>query len=113
MGKAGHKARERAEVIMKVRCGLMTATEAARVLGVSRKTYYKWEQRGLSALLGGLEDRSVGRPSSPEEEEKEAVFAKQMDDLKKKNALLQRKMELKDLLMNIEMGSSSDRTKKK
>ena len=35
-------ARLRAELIMKVRCGLMTAAEAARQLGVSRKTFYKW-----------------------------------------------------------------------
>ena len=32
----------RAEMIMKVRCGLMTAAQAAARLGVSRKTYYKW-----------------------------------------------------------------------
>jgi hypothetical protein len=42
------KARLRAEVIMKVRCGLMTAQQAAEQLGVSRKTYYQWEERGLS-----------------------------------------------------------------
>jgi hypothetical protein len=33
-------ARQRAEVIMKVRCGLMNASQAAARLGVSRKTYY-------------------------------------------------------------------------
>ena len=63
------KARLRAQLIMKVRCGLMTASEAARQLGVSRKTYYKWEQRGLSALLDGLSDQTPGRPEyegSPE-----------------------------------------------
>lgn len=32
---------------MKVRCGLMTARQAAKQLGVSSKTFYKWEQRGL------------------------------------------------------------------
>ena len=90
----------------------MTAAQAARVLGVSRKTYYKWEQRGLEALLGGLEDRSVGRPPSPEEQEKEAVFQRQMEDLRQENELLHRKMELKDLLMGIET-RQSDRTKKK
>lgn len=47
---------------MKVRCGLMTASEVARQLGVSRKTYYKWEQRGQTALLEGLSDHSAGRP---------------------------------------------------
>ena len=48
-------------MIMKVRCGLMTATEAASQLGVSRKTYYKWEQRGLAALLDGVCDQKAGQ----------------------------------------------------
>jgi transposase len=60
-----HSARLRAELIMKVRCGIMTAQEAASRLGVSRKTYYKWEQRGLSALLDGVADQVAGRPASP------------------------------------------------
>ena len=60
------QARLRAQLIMKVRCGLMTAAEAARQLGVSRKTYYKWEQRGLSALLDGLSDQPPGRPEKEE-----------------------------------------------
>ena len=43
MGKKPQdQARLRAQLIMKVRCGLMTAAEAAKQLGVSRKTYYKW-----------------------------------------------------------------------
>lgn len=54
--------RKRAEVIMKVRCGLLSATQAAKELGVSRKTYYKWEKRGLSALLDGLAEKDSGRP---------------------------------------------------
>ena len=40
MGEDRQTARLRAEVIMKVRCGLMTAQQAAEQLGVSRKTYY-------------------------------------------------------------------------
>jgi DNA-binding XRE family transcriptional regulator len=38
---AQQTARLRAELIMKVRCGLLTPREAAEQLGVSRKTYYK------------------------------------------------------------------------
>jgi excisionase family DNA binding protein len=53
------KARLRAEVIMKVRCGLMTAQQAAEYLGVSRKTYYKWEQRGLPRCYRVLRIRRV------------------------------------------------------
>ena len=39
---AQQTARSRAELIMKVRCGLISAQQAAERLGVSRKTYYKW-----------------------------------------------------------------------
>ena len=45
---------------MKVRCGLMNASQAAEQLGISRKTYYKWEQRALSAMLEGLTDQPPG-----------------------------------------------------
>lgn len=34
---------ERAEVILKVQSGELTATEGAAMLKVSRKTYYEWE----------------------------------------------------------------------
>ena len=64
-------ARKRAELILKVQSGQMTATEAAKELGVSRKTYYKWENRALQAMLGALEDRPCGRPSRPVDGEKE------------------------------------------
>jgi len=59
------RARHMAEVILKVRGGRMNASEAARALGISRKTYYKWERRGLAAMLEGLCERNSGRPASP------------------------------------------------
>ena len=46
---------------MKIRCGLITARQAAKQLGVSPKTFYKWEQRGLSALLKSVTDQHPGR----------------------------------------------------
>ena len=45
------KAQQRALLIMQVQAGVISATEAARQLGISRKTYYKWERRALKALL--------------------------------------------------------------
>lgn len=54
--------RQRAEIILQVRSGQITATDAARLLGISRKTYYQWEQRALSGMLAGLENGSPGRP---------------------------------------------------
>lgn len=67
------KARQRAEVIFKVRSGQMTATEAAQTLGISRQQYYQWEQRALQALLAALENQPTGRPKNPTDPEKEAL----------------------------------------
>lgn len=106
------KARLRAQLIMKVRCGLMTASEAARQLGVSRKTYYKWEQRGLSALLDGLSDQTPGRPEN-EDNPVAAALEKQMSELKRQNQRLEQQMALKDLVAEFNVRSQKDRTKKK
>jgi hypothetical protein len=51
----------------------MTATDAARELGISRQQYYQWEQRALQALLSSLEDQPTGRPKSPTDPEKEKL----------------------------------------
>jgi hypothetical protein len=67
------KARQRAEVILQVRSGQLTATEAARTLGISRQQYYQWEQRALQALLTALEDQPTGRPKQPTDPEKEQL----------------------------------------
>jgi DNA-binding XRE family transcriptional regulator len=49
-------ARERASIILQVRSGALTATEGAERLGVSRKTYYEWEDRALEAMALALEN---------------------------------------------------------
>ncbi len=67
------KAEQRASVIIKVQRGEITATEGAQQLGVSRKTYYGWEKRGLMGLLEGLKQEEPGRPSNPIDPEKEAL----------------------------------------
>ena len=105
-------ARHRAEVIMKVRCGLMSASQAANQLGVSRKTYYKWEQRGLGALLSGLEDQPHGRPCQPVDSQRQAL-EKQLEQAHRDNALLKHKMELKDVLTDLKLVPGMNRAKKK
>ena len=106
-------ARQRAEIIMKVRCGLMTATQAAQVLGVSRKTYYKWEQRGLSALLEGVQDQESGRPETPPEQTQKAVFNKELSALKQQNELLEKQLKLKDLVYQMRLKAEGEGAKKK
>jgi transposase len=105
-------ARQRAEVIMKVRCGLLTASQAARQLGVSRKTYYKWEERGLSALLGSLEDQPAGRPAQPVDRHRQAL-EKQLVQAQRETALMRHKMALKDVLAELKLDPTLDRAKKK
>jgi transposase len=70
------KALLRTETIVKVRAGLMTATAAAETLGVSRKTYYKWEKKGLQAMLAAGRDHAAGRPSKQERKEVKALKRK-------------------------------------
>lgn len=66
-------ARQRAQLIMQVRSGLLSAQQAARQLGISRKTYYKWERRALAAMVEALGNREHGRPPLPIDPEKEAL----------------------------------------
>lgn len=66
-------ARRKAEVILKVRAGLMSVTEAAKQLGVSRKTYYKWERRALEGMVESLCERNPGRPSGESDTEQKKM----------------------------------------
>ena len=104
--------RQRAEVIMKVRCGLLTASQAARKLGVSRKTYYKWEQRGLKALLSVLADKEPGRPSTPIDPDKQAM-EEHLKQMHRENELLTRQMALKEVLTDWELPGGGCRANKK
>jgi transposase len=72
----------------------MSASEAAKVLGVSRKTYYKWEKRGLAGMLESLCERSSGRPAVGRDPEKEAL-RKESRKLKKELCRQQRKQRLR------------------
>lgn len=55
---------EMLETIIQVQAGLLTATAAAEQLGISRKTYYQWESRALSAMIAALQPGQPGRPST-------------------------------------------------
>jgi transposase len=66
-------ARQRATIIMQVRSGTLTVTEGARRLGISRKTYYQWEGRGLEGMLKALENQDPGRPVPSVDTEKQEL----------------------------------------
>lgn len=91
------KARQRAEVIFKVRSGQMTATAAAESLGISRQQYYQWEQRALQALLTSLADQPTGRPKMPTDPAKEKLQHR-VEQLEQQVQVYQQKEQLRRLL---------------
>jgi transposase len=95
------QARQRAKLILKVRAGEITATQAAEQLGISRKTYYKWEKRGLAAMLEGLSEREPGRPSAEPEPESE-VLKRKVAELEKELRLRKRSETLREALKDLE-----------
>jgi transposase len=90
-------ARERALVILQVRSGILTAKEGSQLLGVSRKTYYEWEEKSLKAMTLALENRPAGRPPVPIDEEKETL-RERIQELEKKLNLAEKSIEVKELL---------------
>ena len=90
-------ARERALVILKVRSGILTAKEGSQLLGVSRKTYYEWEEKSLKAMALALENRPPGRPPALMDLEKEAL-RERIQELEKKLDLAEKTIEVKELL---------------
>jgi len=92
---------------------MMTATDAALKMGVSRKTYYKWEKRGLAALMNGLSDQPTGRAGPPLSSQHEAELEKEVEALKKEKDRLEKQLGLKTLVHELEMDEYQKRTKKK
>jgi transposase len=90
-------ARQRAQLIMQVRSGLLSAQEAARQLGISRKTYYKWERRALAAMVEALGNREHGRPPRPTDPEKEAL-QRQSEELQAKLQVLEQTARIRQAL---------------
>jgi transposase len=67
---------------------VLTAEAAARQLGISRKTYYKWERRALAAMVAALGNRGQGRPPQPRDPEK-AALRRQTEALQAKLTVLE------------------------
>jgi transposase-like protein len=80
-----------------VRSGILTAEAAARQLQISRKTYYKWERRALTAMVEALGNRDQGRPPQPRDPEK-AALRRQMTELQAKLAVLEQTERLRQVL---------------
>ena len=90
-------ARERALVILQVHGGTLTAKQGSQLLGVSRKTYYEWEEKSLKAMALALENRPPGRPPALMDPEKETLRDR-IQALEKKLDLAEKTIEVKELL---------------
>jgi len=95
--KAQQLARERALVILRVHEGTITAKQGSHLLGVSRKTYYEWEEKALRAMALALENRPPGRPPALMDPEKEAL-RERIQELEEKLEQAERIIEVKELL---------------
>ena len=84
-------------MILQVRSGALTAKEGAKLLGVSRKTYYEWEEKSLKAMALALENRPSGRPPLPVDPEMETL-RERVRELEKKLDLAEKTIEVKELL---------------
>lgn len=95
--QVAEQARKRAEVIIQVQAGRMSASEAAMRLGVSRKTYYKWEQRALEGILEGLQEGKAGRRAAPRDPEKEGL-KRELEELRAKVGHQEQILKVRDML---------------
>lgn len=107
------KARLRAEVILKVRSGVLTATEGAELLGVSRRVYYKWENRALAAMADVLEDKPAGRPGPSEDDLQRKQLENEVNDLKKQLESERERQRLKDMAWKLKVELAEKKVKKK
>jgi transposase len=98
----GRLARQRAAVVFAVQSGRITAEEGARKLGISRKTYYEWENRALQAMAEAMENKPPGRPNTPHDEEKEQL-QKQITELQGKLFVAEKTVEVRDMLHAYEL----------
>ena len=79
-------------------------------MGVSRKTYYEWEDKSLKAMALALENQPAGRPPAPADEEKEAL-RERIRELEKKLDTAEKKIEVRELLGAYELrGSKKNRS---
>lgn len=62
------EAARRAQLLLDVTAGRKTASEAAETLGVSRKSWHRWQKAGLSALLRAMTRGGPGRPRKAAED---------------------------------------------
>ncbi len=100
------KAKERLSVVVRVLSGQLSVTEAAAMLGISRKSYYEWQERALAGMQDALMDRRAGRKPTPVDAEKEQL-KEQVETLSMKLELAEKTIEVKNILAAFEARQKS------
>ena len=85
------------QLIMQVRGGMLSATEAARQLGISRKTWYERESRAMTAMMEALEAQPTGRPSSQGDPETQKLRS-EISDLQQQVQILEQRSRIQQML---------------
>ena len=87
-------------------------SEACRVFGVSRKTYYQWEKRALQGMMEQLEEQPPGRPATQSDPQLEAMKQK-IAELETKLTVAQQTAEVRAILLAMEESQQKRDLKKK
>jgi len=88
-------------VILQRLAGSLTAIEAARQLGMSRKSYYQWETRALRGMQMALDRGRPGRPRSKPDPTLARVEA-QKQQLQQQVEILEQRLRCQDVLKSVE-----------
>jgi transposase len=103
--------REELLLIMRVQTDQLTASEAARQMDVSRKTFYQRMRRGLAGMAAALAPRPAGRPGKERDAEKEALLA-QAAQLQAEKLELERILRVRELLQKARVEDDQGTEKK-
>jgi transposase len=106
------KVLERQRVILSVLAGRLNATQAAQELGVSRKTFYEWQDRALEAMRKALRDRPTGRPLQPVDPEKDRLQA-EVEVLEKERQVLESRLRIQQVIQETWGGLPADASQPK
>lgn len=72
----------------------MSVAEAAFELGVSRKTYYKWEAKAFDSMIKALTEREPGRPALSSEAKEVQLLREQLKDKDEKIVQSEKRIDL-------------------
>ena len=106
-------ARLRADIILQVLRRELTAVAGAKALGCSRKTFYKWQERGLEALLAALEDKPTGRKKAIPPDPRIAELEAQNSRLQAENQALRDQMKAQVMRAELDRRLAMGKPKKR